>query len=80
MAGIGSQCRRLQRNHPPTCLSVGRVDVFPSAMDSGCEFIENITSGVVCCKKPETNNGIRSCMLPRLYMYNIIIHVGLVFM
>ncbi|XP_059173767.1 neurogenic locus notch homolog protein 1-like [Physella acuta] len=50
MAGVGKDCGWVNYAHS-SCLSYGRVDVFPLNVTSSCDYTPGLTTGVLCCRK-----------------------------
>lgn len=56
MAGVGRNCMWM-RHTRPSCLSRGRVDVLDPRNGTGCNYVDGVTSGVLCCRRKSKKTG-----------------------
>ncbi|KAH9508545.1 hypothetical protein Btru_051976 [Bulinus truncatus] len=55
MAGVGKDCGYVNLSHS-SCLTQGRIEVFPPNLTSTCEHTPGLTTGVLCCRKNKQEN------------------------
>ncbi|XP_025093186.1 hemicentin-1-like [Pomacea canaliculata] len=63
MAGVGRNCMWM-RHTRPSCLSRGRVDVLDPRNGTGCNYVDGVTSGVLCCRRKSKKTGKNSVCKP----------------
>ncbi|KAK0070197.1 neurogenic locus notch protein 1-like isoform X1 [Biomphalaria pfeifferi] len=63
MSGVGKDCGTVSMSQS-SCLSQRRIEVFPPNRTSSCEHAPGITTGVLCCKRPQKERENKTKCVP----------------